>query len=65
MSLGSQIAANLPFLRRYARALSRDHVAADDVVQDAVMRAIERRDQFQPDRSRRRWLRPPTSGALP
>ncbi|WP_312217639.1 sigma-70 family RNA polymerase sigma factor [Sphingobium yanoikuyae] len=51
-----EMEADLRAMRRYARALSRDHVAADDVVQDAVMRAIERRDQFQPDRSRRRWL---------
>lgn len=51
-----EMEADLRAMRRYARALSRDHVVADDVVQDAVMRAIERRDQFQPDRSRRRWL---------
>ena len=51
-----EMEADLRAMRRYARALSRDHVAADDVVQDAVMRAIERRDQFQPERSRRRWL---------
>lgn len=37
-----EMEADLRAMRRYARALSRDHVVADDVVQDAVMRAIER-----------------------
>lgn len=43
-------------MRRYARSLTRDDQDADDVVQDALVRAIEGRATFQPDRSRRRWL---------
>ncbi|KQN04466.1 RNA polymerase subunit sigma [Sphingobium sp. Leaf26] len=48
--------ADLLAMRRYARALARDDVDADDVVQDALLRAIERKATYQPDRSRTRWL---------
>ena len=43
-------------MRRYARALARDRQDADDVVQDALVRAIERDATYDPGRSRRRWL---------
>lgn len=43
-------------MRRYARALARDYQDADDVVQDALVRAIERNATYEPGRSRRRWL---------
>jgi len=52
----SAIGEDLVAMRRYARALTRDTQDADDVVQDAVLRAIERRRTFDPARSRRRWL---------
>lgn len=48
--------ADLVAMRRYARALARDDQDADDVVQDALLRAIERKATYQPDRSRKRWL---------
>lgn len=48
--------ADLLAMRRYARALARDDQDADDVVQDALLRAIERKATYQPDRSRKRWL---------
>lgn len=48
--------ADLLAMRRYARALARDAADADDVVQDALLRAIERKATYQPDRSRTRWL---------
>ncbi|MBZ9649206.1 hypothetical protein K9B33_16845 [Sphingobium sp. 3R8] len=48
--------ADLLAMRRYARALARDESDADDVVQDALLRAIERRATYQPERSRTRWL---------
>ncbi|QUM71286.1 sigma-70 family RNA polymerase sigma factor [Sphingopyxis granuli] len=50
------IAGELAAMRRYARALARDHHDADDVVQDAVVRAIERDAGYERGRSRRRWL---------
>jgi RNA polymerase sigma factor (sigma-70 family) len=34
------IEANLPKLRRYARSLTRDAVAADDLVQECIARAL-------------------------
>lgn len=46
----------LPHLRRYALSLARDRAAADDLVQDTVLRAMERSHQFQPDTHLRRWL---------
>lgn len=50
------ITADLAAMRRYARALTRDYPDADDVLQDAVVRAIERQRSFRPQFSRRRWL---------
>ncbi len=47
---------DLAAMRRYARALARDVQDADDVVQDALLRAIERQRTFKPQFSRRRWL---------
>jgi RNA polymerase sigma-70 factor (ECF subfamily) len=35
-----EVEANIPALRRYARALTRDAEAADDLVQDALVRAL-------------------------
>ena len=48
--------ADLLAMRRYARVLARDDSDADDVVQDALLRAIERKATYQPERSRTRWL---------
>lgn len=50
------VTGDLASMRRYARVLARDDHDADDVVQDALVRAIERQSTFQPGRSRRRWL---------
>lgn len=46
----------LPVLRRYARALVKSQAAADDLVQDALVRAYERASTFQAGRSLRSWL---------
>ncbi|KAB0682764.1 sigma-70 family RNA polymerase sigma factor [Aureimonas leprariae] len=46
----------LPALRRYARALTRDPGAADDLVQDTLLRAYERARTFRSDRSLKAWL---------
>lgn len=40
MSLASQIAANLPFLRRYARALTGSQASGDALVRDMLERAL-------------------------
>lgn len=46
----------LPGLLRYALALTRDPDRADDLVQETVIRALERADQFRGDSSLATWL---------
>lgn len=48
--------ALLPDLRRYARFLVRHAGEADDLVQDALMRALAALPQYQPGTSMRAWL---------
>jgi RNA polymerase sigma-70 factor, ECF subfamily len=43
-----QVEPMVPPLRRYARALLRDHDLADDLVQDCLERVISRWDQHGP-----------------
>lgn len=50
------IEAEIPYLRRYARALTGAAEAADDLVQDSLERAIARFDQFRPGTNLRAWL---------
>ncbi len=46
----------LPDLRAFARFLVRDRVAADDLVQDTVVRALGALVQFQPGTNLKAWL---------
>lgn len=46
----------IPQLRRYALSLTRDRHAADDLVQDVLLRAIERQKQYVPGTNLRAWL---------
>lgn len=46
----------IPALRRYAYALVRDHDRADDLVQDALERALSRWSQRQANGDLRAWL---------
>ncbi|WP_342640774.1 sigma-70 family RNA polymerase sigma factor [Rhodoligotrophos ferricapiens] len=50
------VLGHLGSLRRYARSLTRDDTDAEDLVQEALMRAYERRSTFKPDRNVRNWL---------
>ena len=50
------IVAEIPSLRRYARALSGDPVAADDLVQDCLERAWTRRYLWRRRGTIRAWL---------
>ncbi|HYD86340.1 MAG TPA: sigma-70 family RNA polymerase sigma factor [Vitreimonas sp.] len=52
----SDIAALVPRLRRFARALTGQVADADDVVQTAVERALMRLDQFEPGTRLEAWL---------
>lgn len=56
MNRKQAIAAELPRLRRYSRALLRDPAEADDLVQDCLARALARIDQWREGESPRRWL---------
>ncbi|MFC3711126.1 sigma-70 family RNA polymerase sigma factor [Sphingoaurantiacus capsulatus] len=53
---GHRIVDQVPALRRYARSLTRDETAADDLVHDALLRACERHKSFRPGASLRAWL---------
>jgi RNA polymerase sigma-70 factor (ECF subfamily) len=50
------IEAEIPYLRRYARALTGGADAADDLVQDSLERAIARFGQFREGTNLRAWL---------
>jgi RNA polymerase sigma-70 factor (ECF subfamily) len=50
------ILAEIPHLRRYARALMRSRDAADDLVQDSLERALSRIDNWRSGETPRRWL---------
>lgn len=46
----NELARLIPELRRYARGLARDIAAADDLVQDCLLLALDRERQFRGDR---------------
>jgi RNA polymerase sigma-70 factor, ECF subfamily len=46
----------IPRLRRYARALTRDSIRADDLVQDTLLRGIAKAHLWQEDTDIRAWL---------
>ena len=48
--------AQLPRLRRYARALTRDLSRADDLVQDTLVRALDKQHLYQDGTNLRAWL---------
>ena len=52
----SVLVGQLPYLRRYARALTRNAADADDLVQTCVMRAIVNMDRFEQGTNLRAWL---------
>ncbi|MCC5984949.1 MAG: sigma-70 family RNA polymerase sigma factor [Rhodobacteraceae bacterium] len=56
MSLKSELHSHVASLRRYALVLTRDPVAADDLVQETLVKAIAKADTFQPGTDLRPWL---------
>ncbi len=55
-SFHDQLQDSLPDLWRYAFALTRDRVLADDLVQDCAERAIRKRALWMPTRPLKPWL---------
>ncbi|RPI46095.1 MAG: RNA polymerase sigma factor [Betaproteobacteria bacterium] len=56
MLTDAAIRENIPHLRRYARALTGNREAADDLVQDTLERALTRAALFRPGGNPRPWL---------
>jgi RNA polymerase sigma-70 factor (ECF subfamily) len=54
--IGEEIAALMPRLTRYARVLTRDTVAADDLVQECITRALAKIDLWEQGTDLRAWL---------
>ena len=54
--LFTRISGEIPKLRRYARALTRDAADADDLVQDALTRALAKAHLWQEGTDLRAWL---------
>jgi RNA polymerase sigma-70 factor, ECF subfamily len=53
---GRLLEKEIPSLRRYARALTRDVSRADDLVQDTLVRAIARQHRWQCGTDLHAWL---------
>jgi RNA polymerase sigma-70 factor (ECF subfamily) len=51
-----QIEAEIPRLRRFARYLTRDADAADDLVQECLLRAVAHIESWEPGTNLRAWL---------
>ena len=51
-----RLEAEIPRLRRYARALTRDVTRADDLVQSCLLRAIDKQDLWERGTDLRAWL---------
>lgn len=56
MDIHRSIEAEIPRLRRYARALARDVAAADDLVQDCLARALGKLHLWEEGTDLRAWL---------
>jgi RNA polymerase sigma-70 factor (ECF subfamily) len=52
----ASISRELPYLRRFARALANDASTADDLVHDCVVKALENMEKFEPGTNLRAWL---------
>ena len=55
-SIGEMYANQIPRLRRYARALTRNKEAAEDLVQDCLERAWRKSHRWEPGTNLQSWL---------
>ena len=53
---GRLLENEIPRMRRYARALTRNTAKSDDLVQSSLMRALEKQHLWQPGSNLRAWL---------
>jgi len=56
MDFRTELAGEIPHLRRFARALAGDAALADDLVQDCIERALNKSHLCDPARPLRAWL---------
>lgn len=56
MNFRADLTAEIPYLRRFARALTGDPALADDLVQDCIERALVKSHLYDPTRPLRAWL---------
>lgn len=56
LDVRSRLAAEVPGLFRYARTIAPDDQMAEDLVQDTLLRALQRAESFQGDASLATWL---------
>ncbi|MGH6798124.1 MAG: sigma-70 family RNA polymerase sigma factor [Roseiarcus sp.] len=54
--LHDNILQHLPHLRAFALLLTRERALADDLVQEAVVRALAHADQFEPGTNFKAWI---------
>jgi RNA polymerase sigma-70 factor (ECF subfamily) len=54
--IADDIVALLPDLRAFARFMCREREAADDLVQNTILAALDKRDQFMPGTNLKAWL---------
>jgi len=56
LTIKDEIVALLPDLRAFARFMCREREAADDLVQNTVLAALDKQDQFAPGTNLKGWL---------
>ena len=52
----ARIEEEIPRLRRYARALTRNGSRSDDLIQDTLVRALAKEHLWEPGTNMRAWL---------
>ncbi len=55
-TFSNQLIIELPYLRRFARSIAGDAALADDLVQDTLARALDKRHLYDETRPLRAWL---------
>jgi RNA polymerase sigma-70 factor (ECF subfamily) len=55
-AIHEELVAHVPAMRAFARSLTRDHASADDLVQEAVLKAWSNLDKFEEGTNLRAWL---------